>query len=159
VDTELPKDDLMPPLDDPAIELGAIYRSSAVRAEHDPERQLDDPKARAWTVGARVPHIPLAEPRGHRSTLDAADAGFAVLADGALDAWRHAAAEVEKSLGVPVAVTAVDPTASAPGPTDWTGAVLIRPDAVVAWKPAAPAGAAADRLVEVVAGLLSVGGR
>ena len=39
VDTTLPKDDLMPPLDDAAIELGAIYRSSAVWAEHDAEHR------------------------------------------------------------------------------------------------------------------------
>ena len=33
VDPSLPRDDLMPPLDDAAIELGAIYRSTAVRAD------------------------------------------------------------------------------------------------------------------------------
>jgi 2-polyprenyl-6-methoxyphenol hydroxylase-like FAD-dependent oxidoreductase len=155
VDTTLPKDDLMPPLDDPAIELGAIYRSSAVMAEHDPERQLDDPKARAWTVGARVPHIQLDGPGG--STLDAANAGFAVLTDDAHDAWRRAAADVEKSLGVTVAVSAVDASAFEPDQAaEWTGAVLIRPDAVIAWKPDAPAGDAAERLVDVMAGLLSV---
>ncbi len=116
VDTTLPKDDLMPPLDDPAIELGAIYRSSAVSAEQEPEQQLDDPKARTWTVGARVPHVPL----DGGSTLDAADPGFALLADEAHDAWRRAAADVEKTLGVTVAVFAVDPDPASrptgPGP-------------------------------------------
>src|SRR5262245_65719218 len=52
VDPSLPRDDLMPPLDDAAIELGSIYQSSAVLPDHAPERQLDDPHARTWTVGA-----------------------------------------------------------------------------------------------------------
>jgi hypothetical protein len=91
------------------------------------------------------------------STLDAANAGFAVLTDDAHDAWRRAAADVEKSLGVTVAVSAVDASAFEPDQAaEWTGAVLIRPDAVIAWKPDAPAGDAAERLVDVMAGLLSV---
>src|SRR5436305_800479 len=70
VDPSLPRDGLMPPLDDAAIELGAIYRSSAVHSDADPGQQLDDPQARTRTVGARVPHVPLAGDGDHPSTLD-----------------------------------------------------------------------------------------
>lgn len=168
VDTTLPKDDLMPPLDDPAIELGAIYRSSAVDDHQAPERPLDDPKARSWRVGARVPHVPLDGPG--RSSLDAAGAGFAVLADTAVDAWQRAAADVERSLGVAVAVHAVDAATFPPaessgaGPeadrgvdrgAGWTGAVLVRPDGVIAWKPGSPGADAAGQLVGIIGGLLS----
>jgi 2-polyprenyl-6-methoxyphenol hydroxylase-like FAD-dependent oxidoreductase len=159
VDPSLPRDDLMPPLDDAAIELGAICRSSAVHADGAPEvapGQLDDPHARTWTVGARVPHRPMA---GGGSTVDAAGRGFALLADDGHDAWRRAAGQVEAALGVAIAVQPVDrglrsEPAQAAG-TGWTGAALIRPDGVIGWKPPAPAAEAAGQLGSVVAGLLS----
>jgi 2-polyprenyl-6-methoxyphenol hydroxylase-like FAD-dependent oxidoreductase len=167
VDPSLPRDDLMPPLDDAAIELGAICRSSAVHAAEPAgdaaEQQLDDPHARTWTVGARVPHLPLAGDGGRDSTLDAAGPGFALLTDQAHDVWRQAAAEVEQALGVAVAVQPVDPGSGsepAEAPTagaGWTGAALVRPDGVIGWKPAAPAAEAAGQLGTVVAGLLSRG--
>src|SRR5207253_6233979 len=99
VDPSLPRDDLMPPLDDAAIELGAIYRSTAVHSDTVPGQQLDDPHARTWTVGARVPHIPLANGAGQISTLDAAASGFALLADGGHDHWQRAAGEAGEALG------------------------------------------------------------
>jgi threonine dehydrogenase-like Zn-dependent dehydrogenase len=89
--------------------------------------------------------------------------GFALLADHGHDLWRRAAGEAEESLGVAVAVQPVDP-GSWPEPAEppagtagdgWTGAALIRPDGVIAWKPQAPAAEAAGQLAAVVAGLLS----
>jgi putative polyketide hydroxylase len=160
VDTTLPKDDLMPPLGDPAIELGAIYRSSAVVADDQPEQPLDDPHARAWRAGARVPHVPL--DGGGTSSLDAAHLGFALLADSEHERWRRAAAQASGSLGAEVTVVPADP-ASFPPPADpagtagsgWTGAALVRPDGVIAWKPPAPAAEAAAQLPAVLATLLS----
>lgn len=165
VDTSLPKDDLMPPLDDAAIELGAIYRSSAVLADQAPQQQLADPHAHTWTVGARVPHFPLADNGNQISSLDAAGPGFALLADHEHDLWRRAAAGVGESFGVDVAVWPIDP-GSLPAPAEppaatgagWTGAALIRPDGVIAWKPRTPAGEAAGQLATLVASLLSRGG-
>jgi hypothetical protein len=166
VDPSLPRDDLMPPLDDAAIELGAICRSSAVHADVAPEQQLDDPHARTWTVGARVPHLPLAGDGSQSSTLDAAGPGFALLADQSHDLWRRVAAEVEDALGVPIAVKPVDPGAlsepaeppAAAAGAGWTGAALIRPDGVIGWKPRAPAAEAVGQLGTVVASLLSRSG-
>jgi 2-polyprenyl-6-methoxyphenol hydroxylase-like FAD-dependent oxidoreductase len=166
VDPSLPRDDLMPPLDDAAIELGAIYQSSAVHPDRAPDQQLDDPHARTWTVGARVPHVPLTDNGSQISTLDAADHGFAVLADEGHELWLQAADEAEQSLGVAIAVKPVDP-GSLPGPSEapadaagsgWTGAALIRPDGVIAWKPHVPAAEAAGQLASVVASLLSRSG-
>ena len=151
VDTTLPKDDLMAPLDDAAIELGAIYRSPAVLADGAAEQPLDDPHARSWTVGARVPHVPLATGGGEISSLDAAGPGFALLASGGHDEWRRAAAEAGQALGVEVTVYPVDPGTL-------PGAALIRPDGVIAWKPAVPVAGAAAQLPGVLAGLLSRGG-
>ncbi len=162
VDTSLPKDDLMPPLDDAAIELGAIYRSSAVLADQAPQQQLEDPHAGTWTVGARLPHFPLSGDGGVISSLDAVGPGFALLAEDGHDRWRRAAGEVGESLGATVTVWPVDP-GSLPGPAEppaapgsgWTGAALIRPDGVIAWKPRMPAAEAAGQLAKVVAGVLS----
>jgi hypothetical protein len=117
-------------------------------------------------VGARVPHLPLAGGGNQISTLDAAGPGFALLAGHGHDRWQRAAAEAEESLGAAVAVTPIDP-GSGPEPAEppagtegsgWTGAALIRPDGVIAWKPPAPAAEAAGQLTAVVAGLLSRGG-
>lgn len=162
VDTTLPKDDLMPPLDDPAIELGAIYRSSAVLADDTPGQPLDDPHARTWLPGTRVPHVPLGGDGSGTSSVDAAGLSFALLADDAHDRWRRAAAEAGESLGVEVTVVPVDP-GSFPPPADsagtagpgWTGAALIRPDGVIAWQPAPPAAEAVGQLPAVLAAVLS----
>lgn len=144
VDPTLPQNDMMAPLDDPAIELGSIYRSSAVAGSSPvPEHLLDDPHARTWTVGSRVPHVAL---DGGASTLDVADGGFAVLASEGHDEWQQAARAVEESLDVPVAVQALE--APIPG-----GAALLRPDAVIAWRPDETA--AAERLPDVIAKVLS----
>jgi hypothetical protein len=170
VDTTLPKDDLMPPLDDAAIELGAIYRSSAVLADDGPAQPLDDPHARTWAVGARLPHVPLAGEGAGPSSLDAAGLGFALLAGDGLDGWRRAAAGAGQTLGADVAVQRIDPGVLSPpadrpgaaGPpgeaSGWTGAALIRPDGVIAWKPTVPAAEAAGQLASVLDRVLSRGG-
>src|SRR5213078_2800285 len=99
VDPSLPRDDLRPPLDDPAIELGSVYRSTAVHAgagHADPAQELDDPHARTWTPGARVPHFPLADGTG--STLDTAAPGLALLTGDGLSYWQQAADQARKAL-------------------------------------------------------------
>ena len=50
-----------------------------------------------------------------------------------------------------------EPAAGTAG-SGWTGAALIRPDGVIAWKPRVPAAEAAGQLANVVAGLLSRAG-
>jgi hypothetical protein len=64
VDPSLPRDDLMPPLDDAAIELGAIYRSTAVRAD-DPAGESTRRPALEILDGRR-PGTALCAP-GHQS--------------------------------------------------------------------------------------------
>ena len=158
VDPTLPQDAMMAPLDDAAIELGSIYRSSAVMPVAGLDEPLDDPHARTWTVGARVPHVELVGDGGRLSTLDVADPGFAVLASEGHGEWRQAADEVGESLGVSVAVQPID-GAAIPQPggsrSGWTGAALLRPDGVLAWKPHEPSGKVAGELHGVVAALLS----
>jgi hypothetical protein len=145
VDPSLPRDDLMPPLDDAAIELGAIYRSTAVRADDPPESQLDDPHARSWTVGARVPHVMLPDTSRPISTLDTASEGFALLVEDGHAGWREAAS----ALDIPVAVHALKPGDIPPG------GALLRPDGVIAWKPDRAGDQAVEQLPSVLSHLVS----
>lgn len=142
VDPSLPQDDLHPPLDDASIELGAVYRSPAVAAADEPEQPLDDPRAHSWAVGTRVPHMPLAD---GRSALDVAGHGFGVLVDGSEEDWRKVADEAQRALGVPLAVQVVSED-------HLQGAVLARPDGVIAWRTRGDA--VASGLRQVLAGLL-----
>ena len=81
-----------------------------------------------------------------------------MLASDGVDEWRQATSEAAESLGVMVAVQPVDATAI-PAPAEqgpgWTGAALLRPDGVVAWKPDAPAADGAEALGAVMARVLS----
>ena len=144
VDPSLPQDDLQPPLDDASIELGAVYRSGAVLDDSPTDSPLGDPRGHSWAPGTRVPHVQLP---GNRSTLDVAGHGFALLAADDADAWQKVADDVGESLHVPVTVEAV---------TDWNlrGAVLVRPDGVVAWRTTHPAATARldDALERVLPG-------
>src|SRR5690349_2989632 len=140
VDPSLPRDDLMPPLDDASIELGAIYRSRAVSsADAAGDRQLDDPRARTWTVGARVPHLRIGPGGDASSTLDTVGTRFALLTSERGDVWTRAAADAERQLGVRVAVCDIangglPEGASDDGAPAVPAAALVRPDGVVAWK-------------------------
>jgi len=126
VDPSLPQDDLQQPLDDAAIELGAVYRSGAVLETSAPEQPLDDPRSQSWAAGTRVPHVPL--PDG-RSTVDVAGHGFAVFCTASEAEWRKVADEAHEAFGVPVTVQAVTGSGL-------DGTALVRPDGVVAWRTA-----------------------
>jgi 2-polyprenyl-6-methoxyphenol hydroxylase-like FAD-dependent oxidoreductase len=124
VDPSLSQENLQPPMDDPSIELGAVYRSGAVLDADEPIAPLDDPRSHSWAAGTRAPHLPLDD---GRSTVDAAGHGFAIFVDGAEDDWRKVADEAQRELSVPVVVHKV---------TDdgLSGAALVRPDGVIAWR-------------------------
>ena len=63
--------------------------------------------------------------------MDVAGHGFAVLARDAADEWRRLADDAGAALGVPVAVEEVHDDGL-------DGAVLVRPDGVIAWRAQAP---------------------
>lgn len=148
VDPSLPREDLTPPMDDPSIELGTVYRSSAVLARDD-DTTLVDPRKPAGQLGARAPHVPVQRNGAPASVLDVAGPGFAVLAGPDGEAWCAAADRAGTALGLPLPAYLVAPDgplvdadgafadAFGIGPD---GAALLRPDGVLAWK--APSSAA-----------------
>jgi 2-polyprenyl-6-methoxyphenol hydroxylase-like FAD-dependent oxidoreductase len=147
VDPSLPQDDLVPPLDDASIELGSIYRSSAVAADNPVDPPLEDPRAAKWTPGARVPHRAVGP--GGASTLDLVSDGFALLVPTGHDAWRAEAQAVAAATGLPLACHVLDEGVGAPG------AVLVRPDGVIAWLSTDLSDAAAASLAGALDALLS----
>jgi 2-polyprenyl-6-methoxyphenol hydroxylase-like FAD-dependent oxidoreductase len=163
VDPSLGRDDLMPPLEDPLIELGAVYSSAAVGPDRSQESDVDDPRLRSWTVGARVPHVSVSLNGRKASTLDLCGSGFTLVVTEQPEAWRRASEDVEHTLGIPVAVTHVqaDDLEESHEPlrmesaAGWGSAALVRPDGVLAWKTSTSADQAAERLPGILAEMLS----
>jgi hypothetical protein len=129
VDPSLPQDDLQPPLDDASIELGSLYRSPAVAAVGElADPPLEDPRDALWTVGARVPHRWLDAERTI-STVDLASEGFALLVPPGHTGYREAVDDINKRTGLTISLHEADQADGINAP----GAVLIRPDGVIAW--------------------------
>ncbi|MCZ2823166.1 MULTISPECIES: FAD-dependent monooxygenase [unclassified Modestobacter] len=166
VDPSLPRDDLAAPLDDPSIELGTIYRSAAVMTGEgeDDESLLVDPREPSGRPGTRAPHIPVEADGRPASVLDLFGAGFVLLAGTDGQVWCDVVAELAASTDLPLRAYRVgaggvvqDPEGRFPaafgiGPT---GATLIRPDGVVAWRSAdagaEPRGTVADVMTQLLA--------
>jgi hypothetical protein len=119
---------------DPTVDLGFCYRSSAIVEDGEPWSLQDDPRVLKGKPGSRAPHVALDLPHaGAASTIDLFGRGFVLLtgADGGAwaEGWRTAAHERSLPLDVhrlAAIQDAYDITAR--------GAVLVRPDAVVAWR-------------------------
>ncbi|CNE55013.1 FAD binding domain-containing protein [Mycobacterium tuberculosis] len=150
VDSSLPKDDLMDPLDDASIELGFVYGAAdaADSSAAGAEPPLEDPRKPTGRVGTRAPHLPLERDGAPISTLDLCGDGFVLLAGPDGGAWCDAAASVAASGGVPLKAH----TVAATGPlvdkeerfaevygVGSGGAVIVRPDRVIGWRTADPA--------------------
>jgi 2-polyprenyl-6-methoxyphenol hydroxylase-like FAD-dependent oxidoreductase len=138
VDPSLPADGLAPPFDDASIELGAVYRSGAV-IDDDTRMAapLDDPRTSGGAPGTRLRHVPLRREAEMLSTLDLAGPGFSLLAGRDGSSW------VEEARARRLDAYRIAPDGDATDPEDRFerscgigrgGAVLVRPDGVVAWR-------------------------
>jgi 2-polyprenyl-6-methoxyphenol hydroxylase-like FAD-dependent oxidoreductase len=144
VDPSLSPEHLPAEVDDPSIELGARYQSVAVSIDNDePTPPLDDPAQPGGRLGARAPHLPVEVAGLPASTLDLAGAGFTLLAAPDGEAWCVIAAEIAEALHVPLAAHCVGAAGYVTDPTGQfaatfgltpSGAVLLRPDGVIAWR-------------------------
>jgi hypothetical protein len=120
-----------PPIPDIELEIGLVMRSEAILSEDGDDGVLHlPPSALDGRPGTRAPHVMLT---GGGSTLDLFGSQFVVLrpAGDAVDDWA------------PPAVTShvidAEPFAEAYG-LSASGATLVRPDGVVAWRARGPAG-------------------
>ena len=148
--------------------MGYRYRSRAIldEAEAPPPRDeivLPESQELAGLPGTRIPHLWL-ERQGQRiSTVDLLDGRFVLLtgADGA--PWHEAAAPAAASLSVGLAAYRVGPDSDLLDPEyGWShgmgvspeGAVLVRPDGLVAWRTGTRAGTPVAVLEQVLAHVL-----
>jgi 2-polyprenyl-6-methoxyphenol hydroxylase-like FAD-dependent oxidoreductase len=116
-------EDAEPPVPDIELEIGLVARSPAIVGEAD-DGILHLPPAELGRPGTRAPHVWLGE---GRSTLDLFGSGFVVLrpAGEGVDDWAPPGAGSH--------VVEADGFSEAYG-LEAGGAVLVRPDGVVAWR-------------------------
>ncbi|MFV2088259.1 FAD-dependent monooxygenase [Micromonospora sp. LOL_021] len=143
-------------VDDIIITLGYRYHSTAVLGENAGDRSVLTPRLRlTGQPGTRAPHLWLDQGGTRISTIDLFWDSYVLLTGAAGSAWTEPAAAVSAELGVPLRVHRITPdgTLRAVDGT-WTqtygvsdaGAVLVRPDAFVAWRANAPAADIAGQL-------------
>lgn len=164
LDPDLPKDNLPEVLDDAAIELGAVYTSSAVTGDGSDRPGTHNPRTATLLVGSRAPHLWLTRGGEQVSTLDLVGGQFLLLTGPDAAGWGAAAESASSALGVPVRVARV----GGDGLTDETGtflevygiepggAVLVRPDQIVAWRSAGAQPDPAGVLRSVLSSVLAV---
>jgi len=161
VDPSLPATSLAPLLDDAAIELGSVYRSTAILGEGEGRRDdalLEDPHRPSGRPGTRVPHVMLRRDAGPVSTHDLPENGFVLLAGTGGHRWTEAAAAAAAA-GAPLRVFRVAPDGDLADPDSRfeetmgigaAGALLLRPDGVIGWRAVGPHPAPRARLDEVM---------
>lgn len=127
-------------LDDTAIELGQLYRSSAVIGAGPDLPPAQVPALWAGQPGTRAPHLEIVVDGEARSTLDLFQPGWVLVSQD--ERWGEATAAAANKLGVSVRfvhlgreATPVEPQAfpAAYGLGE-TGATLVRPDGYIAWR-------------------------
>jgi 2-polyprenyl-6-methoxyphenol hydroxylase-like FAD-dependent oxidoreductase len=146
VDSSLPATNLAPALDDAAIELGSVYRSAAVIDENERpgDGLLEDPRHPSGRPGTRLPHVTLQRGNELISTLDLTTCGFTLIVGVQGHGWADAAAALAGA-GHALKVCRVGPGAGLSDPhgrfggtvgIGSEGALLLRPDGVIAWRAA-----------------------
>ena len=162
-------DGMQPLVDDFSLEIGCRCNSPAVI--HEPGQpgkagggaQLTEhPRESKGRPGSRAPHVPLERGGTQVSTLDLFGRSYVLLAAEAGDRWRGAAVAAAAGLGLPLDAYVVGGDelvdtgggfADAYG-LSGAGAVLVRPDGIVAWRAVDGAGASEATAHEVLTALL-----
>ena len=156
------RDGLQPIAPDLNIEMGYIYHSDAIVPEdRNDTRAHDNPRESKAHPGTRAPHVWLQRRSEQISTLDLFDRNFVLLVGPEGHAWTEAACDGAKPLGMDLDVHKIsengltDPMAgcTAAYGISPTGAVLVRPDGVVAWRANTDDDASAERIKSVLARL------
>jgi 2-polyprenyl-6-methoxyphenol hydroxylase-like FAD-dependent oxidoreductase len=125
VDPSLPANDLAANLADTAIELGAVYRSCAVISEPGDDAPVETPERPSGRPGTRLAHVWL---DAEHSTIDLPDAGITLVAGPDGTDWQAAA------LALGLAARLLPGAACAIAGIEACGALLLRPDGVIAWR-------------------------
>jgi 2-polyprenyl-6-methoxyphenol hydroxylase-like FAD-dependent oxidoreductase len=129
---------------DANVDLGCRYHSPVIAAEPDDDGAVqEDPRQAKGRPGTRLPHVWLESTSGSTSTIDLCGGTFVLLAGRDGVDWISAARAASEAAGLPLRVHVVgagsDQVLEAVGVTS-SGASLVRPDGVVAWRSAGGAG-------------------
>jgi putative polyketide hydroxylase len=140
--------------------LGFTYASGSVIPDGHAHPKIDDPRndyIPSAVPGARAPHLWL-DPRYGLSTIDLFGGAFSLLTLNAPH-WAPAVDEIVLKFGFPLRLCDVRTLArSEPIQRDWlklydmtdSGAVLVRPDGMVAWRQAGRTDDATATLIEAI---------
>lgn len=159
---------MQPLVDDFSLEIGCRCRSAAVIPERDDDHRLHEhPRESMGRPGSRAPHVFLDRGGTRVSTLDLFGRNYVLLAGPAGTAWRAWALAAAGELGLPLddyvvgAGELVDPDGVFPDAygISRTGAALIRPDGIVAWRAVHATGGSASTMHDVLTALLCRGDR
>jgi 2-polyprenyl-6-methoxyphenol hydroxylase-like FAD-dependent oxidoreductase len=140
-------------LNEQGMIFGATYASQAVVPDGTPRPEVADPVTEyapsAWP-GARAPHAWVLADGKRVSTIDLVGNGFLLLAGAKGGAWAEAA----RKLDVPARTLGDEEPWRATYGIEEDGAVLVRPDAHVAWRSAGGASDPAHVLGDVMTRIL-----
>ena len=150
----------VPVIADDAMELGQLYRSSAVLGAGAELPPALPPDEWAGQPGTRAPHLWITEGETQRSTLDLLQRSWTLLTED--ERWCTAAARASEETGIDLTCLHIGEAHRTPladfqlafgiGPS---GASLVRPDGYVAWRarglPADPAASLAEAVRKVAA--------
>lgn len=152
-----------------SIELGVVYRSAAIvdpkgqKVPESGECDVVDPRAPLTDVGARAPHIQVVRGGRTQSVHDLFEDSYVLLAGAEGDAWRDAANAVASRDSLPLRPYTVGPDSDVVDATNSfaqaygiqpNGAVIVRPDGVVAWRSPASPGDMQQSVAEAMTALL-----
>jgi putative polyketide hydroxylase len=143
-----------PIIDDAAMELGELYRSSVILGAGPDLPAAARPDEWAGQPGTRAPHVWVEHQEKRVSTLDLLSRGWVLFADD--DGWAAAAASARSTLKIDVQCVLLgadvrprEVVREALGLGE-RGASLVRPDGTVAWRasrlPSAPVASLHDAL-------------
>lgn len=121
--------------------LGLRYRSGAIASEDADAPPVEDPTAPTGRPGFRAPRVPLVRDGANLSTVDLFGTGWVLLTGQGGGIWHAAAGHAADVLGIRLVGHGLGPALADPTGTlaerygiGETGASLIRPDGVVAWR-------------------------
>ncbi|MFK0294442.1 aklavinone 12-hydroxylase RdmE [Streptomyces sp. NPDC090442] len=145
------------------LTLGFRYRSDAVLTEDDDPADAEDPFEPSGRPGFRAPHVWLRNGDGEKvSTVDLFGHDFVLLSGVTGGFWTDAAKQVAASLGVAVRthligmeLTDADGRFPLRYGINTSGASLVRPDGVVAWRTATAPDYPARTLSHVLTAVLA----
>jgi 2-polyprenyl-6-methoxyphenol hydroxylase-like FAD-dependent oxidoreductase len=140
---------LAEPLAAESVELGSVYRSAGVIGDggheygDDEESAVHDPRAPQPPIGARGPHLRVTRDGMQLGIHDLFTDGYTLLAGAQGHHWHDAATAVAKRGTIPLSSVHIAPDGTVVAAADAfenaygvasDGAVIVRPDGVVAWK-------------------------